>query len=133
MKKIVTIILIIYSLVYINTVSATTIKETTEQDEYDTIEPNTFIIGVTKFSGDEVITANKASIAGANDVITYIEKNNTTEGYQSPVIYLYLGKDVGWFEIDQNNQGKVVEDEETLNKLKSIDIYYISNIKKEIN
>ena len=132
MKKI-TKLLIISCILCINTVSATTIKETTEQDEYDTIEPNTFIIGVTKFRGDEVITASKASPAGVNDVITYIENNNIADGYQSPVIYLYLGKDIGWFEIDQNNQGRVIEDEETLNKLKSIDIYYVSNQKKEIN
>ena len=112
MKKI-TKLLIISCILCINTVSATTIKETTEQDEYDTIEPNTFIIGVTKFRGDEVITASKASPAGVNDVITYIENNNIADGYQSPVIYLYLGKDIGWFEIDQNNQGRVIEDEET--------------------
>ena len=131
MKKLLIILSLILS---INTVTASTIKETTiDNDEYDTIEPNTFIIGVTKFSGDEVITAKKAVIAGANNALTYAKNNNTTKNYEQPVIYLYLGSDIGWFKIDEDNKTEIITDEETLNKLSSIDIYYVSNQEKDIN
>ena len=131
MKKILIILTLILS---INTVTASTIKETTtNDDEYDTIEPNTFIIGVTKFSGDEVITAKKAVIAGANNALNYAKNNNTINNYEQPVIYLYLGSNIGWFKIDEDNKTEHITDEETLNKLSSIDIYYVSNQEKEIN
>ena len=70
-----------------NVVEATTIKETVNNsDEFDTIERNTTIIGVSKFSSDTVITASKASIAGSNDAKQYFEDKNTFDGYN----YVYI-------------------------------------------
>ena len=102
---------------------AVTLKETLDtNDGYDTIEPNTFIIGVTKFSGSEIITAGKAATAGANDAMLYASKNGTTSGYKIPTIYYYVDDNVGWFAFDSNNTAKAVTDKETLKKLSSMDI-----------
>lgn len=112
---------------------AVTLRETTDvKDGYGTIEPNTFIIGVTKFSGNEVITAGKAATAGANDAMLYALKNGTTSGYKTPVIYYYVDDNVGWFEFDSNNTAKAVTDKEVLEQLSSLDIYYVSNVEKKI-
>ncbi len=128
MKKIKIFLLLIIISLSITSVTAKTIRETTNKnDEYDTIEPNTFIIGITKFPGNEVITASKAAVAGSNDAIFYARQNGTSLGYKSPAIYLYLGEEIGWFSIDQNNNISQITDRETINKLSSIDIYYISN------
>ena len=133
MKKRVKLFILLF-LIFIDVVHATTIKETLiNGDGYDTILPNTFIIGVTKFSGDEVITASKAATAGANDAMIYALKNGTTKGYQPPVIYYYVDANVGWFQFDSNNIATPVTDRETLEKLSSIDIYYVNNVEKKIN
>ena len=117
MKKMKKLFILIFFL-FINVVNATTIKETLiKGDGYDTILPNTFIIGVTKFSGDEVITASKAATAGANDAMIYALKNGTTKGYQPPTIYYYVDANVGWFKFDSNNIATPVTDRETLEKL----------------
>ena len=117
----------------LNNVKATTIRETlVNGDGYNTIEPGTFIIGITKFPGTEVITATKASIAGANDAMFYVMKNGTTKGYKAPNIYYYVDANIGWFVFDSNNNAFPVTDNETLEKLANIDIYYVSNVEKKI-
>ena len=70
---------------------ATTIRETlVSGDGYDTILPNTFVIGITKFSGEEILTAGKATVAGTHDALFYYKIHGTMEGYQPPKIYYYL-------------------------------------------
>lgn len=129
-KKYILIIILGFFLL-VPSVLATTIRETlVNSDDYDTIEPNTFVIGVTKFSGDEIITAGKASTAGANDAMLYAMQNGTTAGYKAPTIYYYVDSVVGWFSIDSDNNAKVVDDKETLDKLSNLDIYYVSNKEK---
>ena len=105
MKKYSKILLSIVSLlIFTNNVFAATIKETvTKNDNNDTIEPNTTIIGVTKFTQNEVITASKATKAGANDATLYMKKHGTTDGYTSPTIYVYYGAAGGWYSLDENN------------------------------
>ena len=127
------IISIILFFIFIQSIAATTIRETViNGDGFDTILPNTFIIGVTKFSGEQVITASKASTAGANDALVYALKNGTTKGYKAPTIYYYVDANVGWFEFDSDNNAKPVTDAETLNKLSNLDIYYVNNIEKKL-
>ena len=85
-------------------VNAITLKETTTSgDEFDTIEANTTIIGVTKFTPQEVITAAKATKAGADDAKLYLKQNNNDdEDYESPTIYIYYGEIGGWYSLDKN-------------------------------
>ena len=131
-KKIIYILDVMIFLSFISQVHASALRETIySNDGYDTIYPNTFIIGITKFSGDEVITASKAAIAGANDAVHYASLYGSTASYHAPVIYLYLGSDIGWFSIDQNNHVQVVSDKSLLLKLSSQDIYYVNNKKKK--
>lgn len=134
MKKYSKILLSIVSLlIFTNNVFATTIKETvTKNDNYDTIEPNTTIIGVTKFTQNEVITASKATKAGANDATLYMKKHGTTDGYTSPTIYVYYGQAGGWYSLDENNKPKYIDDQTLINKLSNLDIYYVNNKEKVI-
>ena len=70
-KKIIILIIFLFFL-DINNAFATTIKETlVSGDGYDTILPNTFVIGISKFSGDEILTASKAAVAGTHDALFY--------------------------------------------------------------
>lgn len=134
MKKYKKILLAIVSLlIFANNVFATTIKETTnENDKYDTIEKNTTIIGVTKFTPNEVITASKATKAGANDAMLYTKKNGTTDGYKIPTIYIYYGEKAGWYSLDENNKPTYIQDQALLNKLSNLEIYYVNNKEKVI-
>ena len=130
--KYITISLILFLLCEKN-VLATTIRETlVSGDGYDTILPNTFVVGITKFEGDTILTATRAAISGSNDALFYYDQNKTINNYQVPPIYYYLGADIGWFKIDEDNNAEAVTDAETLSKLSSIDIYYVNNIKKII-
>ena len=110
-------------------VNAITLKETTTSgDEFDTIEANTTIIGVTKFTPQEVITAAKATKAGADDAKLYLKQNdNDDEDYESPTIYIYYGEIGGWYSLDENNEATYIEDEELINKLSNLNIYYVNN------
>ena len=124
---------IVSLLIFTNNVFAATIKETvTKNDNYDTIEPNTTIIGVTKFTQNEVITASKATKAGANDATLYMKKHGTTDGYTSPTIYVYYGQAGGWYSLDENNKPKYIDDQKLTNKLSNLDIYYVNNKEKVI-
>ncbi len=132
MKKVNIFIILLLSLFLIPRVYATTIRETTESDKYDTIETNTTIIGVTKFTQDEIITALKATTAGANDARLYIKMNDNDEGYETPKIYIYYGKIGGWYSLDLNNQVEYISDENLINQLSNLDIYYVNNVEKKI-
>src|SRR5699024_7193740 len=76
-----------------------TITETTDpNDGYDTIEDNTIIIGVTKFTPNTIVTGVKAAIAGSNDMLVYASKNGSTENYSYPKMYYYIFGE--WYEYD---------------------------------
>lgn len=110
-----------------------TIKETLDgNDGFSTIERNTTIIGVTKFSSNEVITASKATTAGSNDAMLYVEDNGTTKGYKAPVIYVYYGPVGGWYALDEDNKAVAVVEEEKLKELSNLEIYYVNNVEKEL-
>lgn len=108
------------------TVKAATIKETTNaNDEFDTIENGTIVIGVTKFTPDQkVITATKAAIAGANDRQVYSLKNVDDTNYSYAKVYYYLDNE--WFELDAENKATFLKD-----GIASLDIYYVNNKLKE--
>ena len=101
-------------------VNAATITETTGNDEYDTIADNSIVIGITKFEPNEVVTSKKTIKAAGN---FYRFKNSNKV---DPTIYYYLGS---WFELDEDNNATVVEDQE---KLKELSIYYVNNVEKMI-
>lgn len=110
---------------------ALTIRETMDEfDEYSTIEEGSIVIGATRFSPDNIITASKAAEAGVNDAMLHVLRTGTTEGYQTPKVYYYVDSYVGWFYIDSENQVQTVTDEEELENLSKLDIYYVDNQEK---
>ncbi len=121
-RKILVFLFILVALIMLfSIVKATTVKETTQSDDsYDTIEENTVIIGVTKFTPGTIITGVGASIAGANDMATYISINGSTDNYSYPKMYYYLAGT--WFEFDEDGNITVVSDD-----ISSLDIYYVNN------
>lgn len=108
-------------------VSALTITESVNaNDEFDTLSEGTTVIGITKFEPDVVITALRASKATYNDV-TF---NFGSEDYEGVEIY-YLLLD-SWYKIDEDNNASLVEDDELIEKLNELDIYYVNNKEKTI-
>ena len=128
--------LLIFSFLFIILISpiyAITIRETTNKnDNYSTIEEGSVIIGVTKFTPDTIVTASKAATAGVNDVMLYLSKNGSNNGYEMPGVYYYVDEFVGWFFIDSENKATPVENAKKLEKLNNLDIYYINNITKKV-
>lgn len=120
-------------MILISPIYAITIRETTNKnDKYSTIEEGTVIIGVTKFTPETIVTASKAATAGVNDVMLYLSKNGSNNGYEMPGVYYYVDEYVGWFFIDSDNKATPVENTKKIEKLNSIDIYYINNIEKKV-
>lgn len=118
--------------IFISSISATTIKETTiDGDNYDTIEEGSIVIGVTKFHSDVVLTGARATKAGSNDVIVYTKLHSSLDGYEAPVIYVYAGG--AWYALDDNNDAEEVTDSELINSLSNIDIYFVDNVEKKID
>ena len=146
MKKIVTIIFLIIIIpsikaldmcendsfyngdfIYVNS-----IKETTKNDSYDTIERNSTIIGNTKFTSDEVITALKATKAGSNHASTYLTQNNSSSGYTDPTIYIYYGEIGGWYSLNRDNVSTYITNTSVINKLSEQNIYFVNNKEKVV-
>jgi len=110
---------------------AVTIRETIDsKDGYSTIEEGSIIIGTTKFLPDDIVTASKATMAGVNDAMLYVMQNGSTDGYENPGVYYYVDSFVGWFHLNDDNKAVSVVDEELLNKLSNLDIYYVNNVEK---
>ena len=105
-------------------VNAVTITETTKNDEYGTIKDNTIIIGITKFEAGEILTASKAVQAAYDDY----KLNGRSSEYVAPEIYYYISG--VWMHIDRNNNATLVEDQDTIDKLNTQDIYYVNNEEK---
>ncbi len=102
-------------------VNASTIIETTGEDNYDTIENNTIVIGVTKFESGEVITAGKVAEATYNYMKVYADNPNV----EVPNIYYFLEN--AWYEFDDKNNTTLVEDTTILDEL---DIFFVNNEEK---
>ena len=95
--------------------AATTMRETMEDnDGYSTLEEGSIIIGVTRFSPDNIVTASKAATAGVNDVMLYLSQNGSTKGYEMPGVYYYIDPYVGWFFLDNENAATPVENQKEL-------------------
>ena len=113
------------------TFAATTIRETVESgDDYSTLEENSVVIGVSKFSPETIVTASRAAQAGANDAMLYVSEKGNSKGYKAPGVYYYIDSIVGWFFLDTDNNATPVIDEETMDKLSKLDIYYVDNVEK---
>ena len=129
-KRIIVFLLILAAVAMLSlgmSVKATTptITETTDpNDGYDTIEDNTIIIGVTKFTPDTVVTGVRAAIAGSNDMLVYASKNGSTENYSSPKMYYYIWGE--WYEYDEAGNLNYIEE-----GIETLDIYYVNNVQKE--
>lgn len=115
-----------------STVMATTIIETTKDDNYDTINEGSMIIGVTKFDSNVVLTASRVAKAGANDAALYAKQNNNMDDYNAPTIYVYYGVG-GWYELDDDNNASIISDDELVELLSSQEIYYVNNVEKKID
>ena len=115
-------------------IEVTSFKETTKEDDnFDTIEKNSVIIGNTKFTSEQIITADKVSKAGYNQAIINMSSadlDNEISNY--PDIYVYYGDMGGWYKINQDNSTTYIDNEEDIDKLSNQDIYAVNNVKKGI-
>ena len=110
---------------------AITIRETMDQnDSYSTLEEGSIVIGVTRFSSDNIVTASKAATAGVNDIKLYMLQQGNFDNYESPGVYYYVDPYVGWFFLDEENNVTVVTDPLELERLSNLDIYYVDNVEK---
>jgi len=125
-KKLLLFSLVLFAVIMISlNVNAATIKETTDtNDNFDTIEDGTIVIGISKFTPNKIITGIKAATAGANDMKIYISTHDGSDkDYTYPKMYYYLLED--WYEYDAEGQLEVV------NNITSFDIYYVDNVAKK--
>lgn len=110
---------------------ALTVRETIyENDGYSTLDEGSVIIGVTRFSPNKIVTASRAALAGADDVKLHLLQNGNVNDYEAPGVYYYIDSYVGWFFLDSDNNATPVVDEEELEELSKIDIYYVDNVEK---
>lgn len=103
----------------VSDVDALSIRENANKE----ITDGTYIIGISKFTPDQVLTGVKVSKATINDMVY-----NNSYGYAGPSIYYY---DFGaWFELDENNKYTQISDTKTLASLNSRDVFYVNNVEK---
>lgn len=99
-------------------VNAENIRETVNNE----ITDGSYIIGITRFSNDVVITADRVLMASQDDIFF-----KGIVGYQKPAVYQYqLGQ---WIKYDANNNPSVASDAEVA-RLNAQDIYYVNNVEK---
>ena len=124
MKKVFNYLFLLLFVFCLNvSVSALTIVETPFEDEFDTIENNTIVVGITKFEPNVTLTAGKTKTATLNYSNMYPNDNLD--------IYYYLAGN--WFLIDEDNNATVVTDEDLLKQLNNSNIFYINNNEKIID
>lgn len=101
-------------------VDALSIRENVNKE----ITDGSYIIGISKFTPDQVLTGVKVSKATINDMVY----NKGLANYAGPSIYYY---DFGaWFELDENNKYNQVSDTKILASLNSRDVFYVNNVEK---
>lgn len=121
--SVMTFVVLIGFIFMINT-NALTIKESTDPtDKLNTISEGSFVIGLTKFNSNSVVTARLAG----NATIAYNEFHSS---YVEVPVYVYQLKD--WYEIDGSNNVTPVEDEGILEDLQKPAIYYVDGKEKMI-
>lgn len=99
-------------------VNAETVRETAGKE----ITDGSYIIGITRFTNDINITADRVLMASQDDVFF-----KGIVGYKKPAIYQYqLGQ---WVKYDTNNNPSLATDAEVA-MLTEQDIYYVNNEEK---
>ena len=115
-----------------NIIEVTSFLETTDTTSttLDIIERNSTIVGKTKFTPDQIVTARKIAKAGADYARLYnINRSEYLNYYESPNIYIYYGEVGGWYVLDDDNNATYVEDVEELNNQ---EIYFVNDKVKGI-
>ena len=96
----------------------------------DIIERNSTIVGKTKFTPDQIVTARKIAKAGADYARLYnINRSDSLNDYEAPNIYIYYGEVGGWYVLDDDNNATYVEDIDELNEQ---EIYFVNDKVKGI-
>ena len=132
MKKLKYLFIFIFMFVVFSAkTNALTIRETIDgTGGFSKLEEGSIIIGITRFSPNSIVTASRAASAGADDAVLYVNQNGSTDGYEKPGVYYYVDSYVGWFYLDSNNNASIVTDENVLEELSKLDIYYVDNVEK---
>lgn len=101
-------------------VDAASVRETAGQE----IGNGAYLIGITRFTNDVTLTADRVLTAGQNDMFY-----KGIAGYNKPVVYQYRGGN--WIKYDENNESSLVAPEDVAALgLNAQDIYYINNKEK---
>lgn len=100
--------------------------QTLNEKVNEKIEDGSYIIGISKFTPDQILTGNKVFTATANDMAF----NKDVLGYTGDGIYYFLFNE--WFKIDDANNYNKVTDTAKLAQLNSRDVYYVNNVEKEL-
>ncbi len=101
-------------------VDALSINETAGKE----IEEGSYVIGISKFTPDTVLTAVRVSKATTNDN----SFNKDVVGYEGANIYYYELGD--WYVLNDENVAVPVTDTKVIKTLTSRDIYYVNNVEK---
>ncbi len=101
-------------------VDAASVRETAGQE----IDNGAYLIGITRFTNDVALTADRVLTAGQNDLFF-----KGINAYNKPVVYQYRGGN--WIKYDEENNSSLVAPEDVLALgLNAQDIYYINNKEK---
>lgn len=90
------------------------------------IDNGTYIIGITRFTPDQVLTGVRISKATINDMIYH----ENVPDYEGANIYYFLFGT--WYRLDEYNNYNEVTDSTELASLNNRDIYYVNNVEKTI-
>ncbi len=106
-------------------VNAATVRETA--GKANEIENGAYIIGITRFTNDVVLTSGRVITATQNDVFF----KGTTPGYVKPPVYQYRGGN--WIAYDDENNSSLLSAEDVARLgLNAQDIYYVNNVEKTL-
>lgn len=101
-------------------VNAATVRENAGAE----ITNGAYLIGISRFTNDVVLTADRVLTAGQNDMFF-----KGIAGYQKPTVYQYRGGN--WIKYDEENNSSLVSETEVSSLgLNSQDIYYVNNKEK---
>lgn len=109
-------------ILYCPVVNAEPIKESVGNG----IDNGTYIIGITRFTPDQVLTGVRISKATINDMIYH----ENVPDYEGANIYYFLFGT--WYRLDEYNNYNEVTDATELASLNNRDIYYVNNVEKTI-
>lgn len=105
-------------------VNAATVRESAGKT--NEIENGAYIVGITRFTNDMVLTTGRVITATQNDVFF-----KGTTNYVKPPVYQYRGGN--WIAYDDENNSSLVSAEEVARLgLNAQDIYYVNNVEKTL-